>query len=181
MEYKFAYGEEKNPLRYHFGPLISKVIESTSCKMYLELGIAHGDNIHEMTKYCNCCIGVDNVNDIHFNDFEFHFKTTDDFFKDFNRNPNIIFIDASHNFEQVKKDFINSLNCLSEHGIIFLHDTDPVRQEFLNEMACGDSYKIHNWIKENFPELNMITLPISIAGLTMVNREKDRRILKFLK
>jgi hypothetical protein len=69
---------------------------------------------------------------------------------------------------------------LSEHGIIFLHDTDPVRQEFLHPMACGDSYKIHDWINQNYSDLDIITLPITIAGLTIVNRNRDRRVLKLL-
>lgn len=174
MDYKFAYNETV------YYPLIARVVELTSCKLYLELGASTGFNINEVSKYCNDCIGVDIKDQRLYKNFEFHLKTTDLFFKDFDRNPNIVFIDADHNFEQVKVDFVNSLNCLSEHGIIFLHDTDPVKQKYLLPMACGDSYKMHNWVKENYPDLNIITLPITIAGLTMVNRDKDRRILKFL-
>lgn len=175
MDYKFAYNETV------YTPLIAKVVELTSCKTYLELGVSEGLNINEIRK-CGCrCIGVDNQDGRkHVEGYEFIKKTTNDFFKDFNEKVDIIFIDADHHFEQVKVDFINSLNCLSQHGIIFLHDTDPVRKEFLHEMACGDSYKMNDWIKQNYPELNIITLPITIAGLTIVNREKDRRVLKYL-
>jgi hypothetical protein len=175
MEYRFAYNETI------YTPLIVKTVELTSCKTYLELGISEGLNMNEVRKYCNRCIGVDIVDGRkHTEGYEFILKSTDDFFKEFNEKADIIFIDADHNFESVKKDFVNSLNCLSEHGIIFLHDTDPVRREFLHPLACGDSYKIHSWIKQNYPELNIITLPITIAGLTIVNREKDRRVLKIL-
>lgn len=175
MDYKFAYNETV------YTPLIATLVELTSCKLYLELGVSQGLNIDKITKCNTRCIGVDIKDErIHFDGFEFILKSTDDFFIDFNEKPDVIFIDADHHFEQVKIDFENSLNCLSEHGIIFLHDTDPSRHEFLHEMACGDSYKMHNWIKENHPELNIITLPLTIAGLTMVNREKDRRVLKYL-
>ena len=44
----------------------------------------------------------------------------------------IIFIDGLHISTQVEKDVKNSLNHLSKHGIIVLHDCNP----FLNE----DSY-----------------------------------------
>lgn len=170
----FAYNEGVH------ATLISKIVELTGCKLYLELGVAQGYNIHEVSKYCDNCIGVDILDTrIHF-DHDFRLTTTDDFFKTFNQKADVIFIDADHNFEQVKIDFENALNCLSVHGIIFLHDTDPSRKEFLGPMACGDSYKMNEWLQENHPELNMITLPITIAGLTIVNRDKDRRLLKFL-
>lgn len=175
MDYKFAYNKTV------YTPLIAKVVELTSCQSYLELGVSEGLNMHEITKYCNKCIGVDIIDGRkHREGFEFILKTTDEFFKDFHNKIDIIFIDADHHFEQVRVDFVNSLNCLSKHGIIFLHDTDPVEQKYLHELACGDSYKMHDWIKENYPELDIITLPITIAGLTMVNRDKDRRVLNFL-
>jgi predicted O-methyltransferase YrrM len=184
MEKPFAYKDEspEDTLSLH-SHVISKIVEMTGCKLYLELGVLQGSNIKKILELSpNCeCVGVD-IQDIRlFKDFEFHRQTTDLFFKDFNRNPNVIFIDADHHFEQVKIDFENSLNCLSEHGIIFLHDTDPFNEYLLNQIFCGDSYKMHDWIKNEHPELNIITLPISVAGLTMVNREKDRRVFKFLK
>lgn len=177
MERKFAYNIEIETLYTQF---ISKVVELTGCELYLELGIYRGFSMREISKYSKRSIGVDMSDISDFRDFEFHVKSTDEFFKTFNEHPNIIFIDADHHFEQVKKDFINSLNCLSEHGIIFLHDTDPYQLELLEQTRCGDSYKMHEWIKQNYSDLNIITLPFTIAGLTMVNREKDRRVLKFL-
>jgi len=174
MKNKFAF------LNTSYHSLIAKIVEITGCELYLELGIERGHNIREITKVCDECIGVD-VKDIReFKDFEFHLKTTDDFFKTFNRTPNIIFIDADHRFGQVRKDFVNSLNCLSEHGIILLHDTDPCYEELTEEGFCGDSFKIHDWIKQEYSELNIVTLPIGVMGLTIVNREKDRRVLKVL-
>lgn len=161
--------------------LISKIVETTSCEIYLELGVLQGLNIKEARKYCNRCIGVDIRDILLYRDFEFHLKSTDEFFKTFKESPNIIFIDADHNFEQVKKDFTNSLNCLSKYGIIILHDTDPADGKYLVPSHCGDSYKIHNWIKTEHPELNILTLPIGTAGLTIINRENDRRVLNFLK
>jgi len=164
--------------------IISAIVKATGCKIYMELGLGDGTNIKEIVKHCKYCIGVDSKETephiIGPNEFEFHMETTDEFFKKFDKSPNIIFIDADHNFEQVKRDFMNSLNCLSEHGIIFLHDTDPISENLVLPQSCGDSYKIHNWIKEEYPNLNILTLPINSSGLTVVNRDKDRRCLKFL-
>lgn len=177
MKNKYAYRVDVFELHKI---LISKIIEVTGCELYLELGVLQGLNIKEASKYCKNCIGVDMVDKRIFKEFEFHLKSTDEFFKDFNKKPNIIFIDADHHFEQVKKDFSNSLSCLSDHGIIFLHDTDPIEEKYIAQNYCGDTYKITDWIKIEYPELDIITLPIAIAGLSIVVRNKDRRVLKFI-
>jgi len=161
-----------------YANIISSVVRSVNCKLYLELGVLQGHNIKEVSKNCKHCIGVDMDDILEFRDFEFHLKSTDEFFKVFNGKPDVIFIDADHQFEQVKKDFINSLNCLNEGSVIFLHDTDPISKELTEQRFCGNSYKIHEWIKENYSNLNIVTLPIDVAGLSIVNRENDRRILK---
>jgi len=178
MRNKFAYNY--NIFELH-QTLISKIVEVTGCEVYLELGVLQGLNIKEVSKFCERCIGVDIENNLIFTNFEFYQQTTDDFFKSFNDRVDIVFIDADHDFNQVIKDFQNSLNLLNEHGIIFLHDTDPMDEKYLPKSFCGDSYKIIDWIKENYPELDLITLPVGVAGLTIVNKNKDRRALKFLK
>jgi len=175
---KFAY----NYSTFELHPtLISKFVELTGCETYLELGVLQGRNIEGVKKYCRNCIGVDVEDNLIFRNFDFHKKTTDEFFETFTGMADIIFIDADHRIEQVKKDFKNSLNHLNEHGIIFLHDTDPYEEKYLDDKYCGDSYKIHDWIKENHTELDVITFPIGVAGITMVNRNNDRRHLKFTK
>jgi hypothetical protein len=44
---------------------------------------------------------------------------------------------------------------------------------------CSDSYKMINYIIENYPELNLINLPIAEAGLAIINRKNDQRHLHF--
>tara|TARA_Y100000589_G_scaffold275519_1_gene269656 strand:+ start:470 stop:1231 length:762 start_codon:yes stop_codon:yes gene_type:complete len=51
--------------------------------------------------------------------------TSDDFFKSQDKNFDLIFIDGLHTYEQVKKDFINSLKVINEGGIIILDDMIP--------------------------------------------------------
>jgi hypothetical protein len=178
MTDKFAYVYSKFELH---PTLISKIVEVTKCGVYLELGVLQGLNIREVKRFCNRCIGVD-VNDaLLFRDFEFYKSTTDDFFQNFIEKVDIVFIDADHRFEQVKRDFENSLKCLNEHGIIFLHDTDPYEEKYIDPYYCGDSYKMHEWLDETHPELDHITLPVGVAGITIITRKNDRRSLKFLK
>ena len=101
------------------------------------------------------------------------------FFNNNNETYDIIFIDADHCFESVKKDFENSLKILNKHGIIFVHDTDPMLKYLTDPGYCNDSFKMCNYIKENYPELNFINLPISEAGLMIVNKINENRHLNY--
>jgi len=48
-------------------------------------------------------------------------KSTNFFFKNKNK-FNLIYIDGSHFYDDVKKDFINSINCLEKNGILICDD-----------------------------------------------------------
>ena len=49
-------------------------------------------------------------------------KYDDEFFDNGEHKYDIVFIDGDHYHEQVDRDIENSLNCLSENGIIVMHD-----------------------------------------------------------
>ena len=162
--------------------LISSIVKLMGCTKYLELGIYDGDNISKVRRYCQFCVGVDFMDKRKVSSgYEFILSTTDDFFKNNIETFDIIFIDADHSFKSVKKDFINSLKILNKFGIILLHDTDPISEKYLDSGYCNDSYKMIEWLEENYPEFNVITLPITEAGLTIINRKIDRRVLNYLK
>ena len=48
--------------------------------------------------------------------------TSDNFFLNNDKKFNVIYIDGSHFHENVKKDFINSMNCLEKNGILICDD-----------------------------------------------------------
>ena len=171
------FGYFNNPAIGH-NNIITQLVRMTGCEKYLELGVYDGFNISKVKEFCPRCIGVD-IHDKRTNfNYDFKLTTTDKFFQDNAETFDIIFIDADHNVESVKKDFINSLKMLNKFGIILIHDTDPISEEYTQPEYCGDSYKIIDWVIDNYPELNLITLPITEAGLTIVNRKNDRRTLK---
>ena len=78
-------------------------------------------------------------------------------------------------FQQVKIDFDNSVKVLNKFGIVFLHDTDPVDKKYIDPGYCGDSYKMADYLY-SLDIYEVLTLPISEAGLTMVKRKSDKRI-----
>ena len=160
--------------------LITELVKQTGCKKYLELGASVGNTLHDVRKYCDRCVGVDITDKRSYFDFDFVMMNTDDFFLQNTEMFDIVFIDADHSFESVKKDFENALLVLSEFGIIIIHDTDPLSKYYVQPGRCGDSYRIVDWIEENHSELNTFTLPILEAGMTIVGRKKDRRVNKYI-
>jgi predicted O-methyltransferase YrrM len=156
--------------------IIKSIVQATGCQKYLELGISEGINIQYISQVCSDCTGVDIVDRRKFKDFKFHHTTTDHFFKKNTEKFDTIFIDADHSFEQVKKDFNNSIKILNKFGIIFLHDTDPISKEYTNKSLCGDSFKIVDYIINSRIDWNIVTLPISVTGLSIVNRKRERRV-----
>jgi len=161
--------------------VIYEIVKNSNCKKYLELGVYDGDCINKIANIVDRAVGVDIYDKRQYYNFNFINKNTDDFFSENKDLFDIIFIDADHNFESVKKDFENSLLILNKHGIIFIHDTDPMYEKFIDPGYCGDSYKMLNYIYEYHPELDIINLPISQAGLTIINRKKDNRFRNYIK
>ncbi len=160
--------------------IIGEIARYTNCKTYLELGVYHGDTFQYMSSIVENTIGVDMMDMRQSKVGTFFQMSTDDFFKKNKKRVDIVFIDADHNIKSVIRDFENSLKILNRLGIIFIHDTDPKSKEFIKRNRCNDAYKIISYIEKKHPSLNIVTLPISEAGLSMVMRKKDRRIYNYL-
>lgn len=166
----------------NYSDVIAVYCASVKCKLYLELGCQFANTVRKIISVNTKVIGVDVKRQFNPGDFFFFYEeTTDKFFEHFNEKPDVIFIDADHNFESVKKDFINSVKVLNKGGTIFIHDTDPNSAHLLAPQYCEDSYKIVDWIRENYPELDVMVLPADEPGLTIVRRKLDRRVLEFVK
>lgn len=163
----------------HYNNIIKWLVILTNCKNYLELGVEYGLNINEIKDMVDLCVGVDINKPENIEGVDFFEMETDNFFKINKKKFDIIFIDANHNYTQVKIDFNNSLNILNKFGIIIIHDTDPITQELTESNYCHNSYKIVDYVSKN-KELNIITLPIQETGLSLVMRKNDRRINNFL-
>jgi len=133
------------------GMLINHLIKDLNFSSYLELGVAIGSSWKQIK--CRVKTGVDISNlempltregdTVH----NFSSTTTDDFFKiwDTNKKIDIIYIDALHEKEQVKRDFFNSINVLSNNGVIILHDINPLDEEGTSQNVSGDAFAF--WIE----------------------------------
>jgi hypothetical protein len=105
------------PLDVNRWDLIQTLINSNNFESYLEIG-CDGDDSFSKIKIKNK-IGVDPYSGGNFR------GTSDYFFNKNNNNFDCIFIDGLHEFNQVYKDIINSIEALNDNGIILLHDCLP--------------------------------------------------------
>jgi len=103
--------------------LINRIIRDGNYHSYLEIGFLDDGDDPLNIPFVDCPVrtGVDPAYDG---------ETSDDFFgaKQAHR-PGIrydcIFVDGLHHHEQAYRDIINSLNVLSHHGTLLIHDTNP--------------------------------------------------------
>ena len=135
--YKTFIENFKGKLEYNFPDnfyrwdLIEYLIKKNNYTNYLEIGCDQNQLFSKVI--IDNKIGVDPVSGGNIR------KTSDDFFKENNDKFDIVFIDGLNTYEQVKKDILNSVNCLNVNGIILVHDCMP---DSLGKQAVP-RYKMH--------------------------------------
>jgi len=111
---KISYNFPQDFLRWD---LIEYLDNKFTYKSYLEIGCDENQlfsKIKIKNKY-----GVDPVRGGNIK------KTSDDFFNNNQKTFDLIFIDGLHEYDQVKKDILNSLKFLNKNGIVLVHDCLP--------------------------------------------------------
>ena len=166
----------KNKFLIDHSEFIENIAKIYKPKIYLELGLYRADTFGRIRKHAKRAIAVDLVI-LPGIEGELFQESTDTFFKHFDEQVDMIFIDADHSFDSVYKDLKNSLKILNNPGIIILHDTDPEHIGILHSDHCNDCYKILEFLEQN-DKINAVTLPVSEAGLTIVTWKNQLRINK---
>ena len=166
LEYNF-------PSDYYRWDLIKYLINKYNYNDYLEIGCDQ-DQLFSKIDIQNK-VGVDPVSGGNLR------KTSDEFFKANNKKFDLVFIDGLHTYEQVKKDIINSLDCLKENGVVLVHDCMP---DCMSKQAVpryrmtwnGDVWKAIVDLRHN-GDLNIYTCEID-QGIGIIKKEKNTSILK---
>ena len=166
LEYNF-------PSDYYRWDLIKYLINKYNYIDYLEIGCDQ-DQLFSKIDIQNK-VGVDPVSGGNLR------KTSDEFFKANNKKFDLVFIDGLHTYEQVKKDIINSLDCLKENGVVLVHDCMP---DCMSKQAVpryrmtwnGDVWKAIVDLRHN-SNLNIYTCEID-QGIGIIKKEKNTSILK---
>lgn len=159
---------------------ISELVKLTGSKTYLELGVYDAETFNRVVPLVVRAVGVDIVDVRTTKIGEFFKGTTQEFFKQNSSTFDTIFIDASHKFEDVKFDFNKTIDILNKNGTILIHDTDPMSLEYLQDGYCSDSYRIIPYIRRDFSETDILTIPINECGMSIIRRKSDRRVNNFL-
>jgi hypothetical protein len=115
----------------------------------LEIGVLRGENISKI----NGCIIKDGVDIDKQCNYVNYYMSSNDFFHQNQNKYDVIFVDGLHTEEQSYRDILNSFECLSENGIIFVHDTFPKNrvEERNNQFDLNDLD--YQQIKKEFPEI----------------------------
>ena len=83
----------------------------------------------------------------------YHRNGSDAFFENNTEEFDIIFIDGDHRRVQAQKDLDNAMSCLSEGGIIFLHDVVNRTQTYGRVHSVAgvfDDFKTEGWTKHHY-------------------------------
>ena len=164
------------PSNYFRWDLIQYLISKNKYSDYLEIGCDQ-DQLFSKIKIENK-IGVDPYSGGNVR------KTSDDFFKDNKEKFDIVFIDGLHTYNQVKKDILNSLECLKEGGIVLVHDCMP---DSLSKQAVpryrmiwnGDVWKAIVDLRQR-EDLEIFTCEMD-QGIGVIKKEINSSILKIEK
>ena len=167
-------------LRHNPGPIV-------------EIGSTYGDSMYHRRKSTNIfaekamAAGVpfytcDIVRRVEIDYSEhYHFAGPSfDFIEQFDKTDlSIVFLDGCHDSEVVMKEFYFFYERLKFGGVMFLHDTFPIREALLAKGSCSDSYKVRQEIesKRNDLDCDVITWPYASgnAGLTTVLKKDPNR------
>ena len=156
----------------------SKVLEflayPSQVKTYLELGVRCGKTFMSVSKCVDAAFAVDitfrELNIRRSDNMCFYEMSTDDFFKQNTNKFDLIFIDALHEYEQIKTDLLNSIKVLNENGFIALHDVDPLRENLKVPEFCGDAYKILKYIDERLKDYQFTVVHYDEVGIAILQK-----------
>jgi len=150
-------------------------------KVYVELGVKSCYTFNAMLPYVDEAYGVDinpvaksNYPESQFTTWHHHQMSTKEFVKYWGQEYkskwiDFLFIDADHRKEAVLFDFYNFASFVRPFtGLIFLHDTFPIKKELLADGYCSNAWKAANTIHKKVIDFEIVTLPGPWAGLSII-------------
>lgn len=161
------------PDNYFRWDLIEYLIKKYNYTNYLEIGCDR-DQLFSKVKIQNK-VGVDPFSGGTVR------KTSDKFFLENNEKFDIIFIDGLHIYSQVKKDILNSVQCLKPNGIVLVHDCmpDSVGKQAVPRYKMqwnGDVWKAIVDLRQK-NNLEIYTCEID-QGIGIITNKKNSSVLK---
>lgn len=175
----------------HRVDIINHLIRKYKFENYLEIGVCDPNDCFAWIE-CRNKTGVDPGIEYPPNPVEYK-MTSDEFFDNLNSGNldlaqdhkwDLIFIDGLHLSFQVQKDLINSLEHLSEGGLILLHDCNPpniyiAREDYIingrQDFWCGTVWKVIYWLRTHRSDLKVCVLDTD-WGVGVITRGNSQLI-----
>jgi hypothetical protein len=161
---------------------LRKIHETIRPNIYLEIGVAEGTTL-ALARPPTIAIGVDpktTLTSTPLTDTRVFPQTSDDFFASAagvalfaEYRVDFAFIDGLHQFEQALRDFTNIEKWSRRETVVAVHDTLPLneltqRREQESGFWTGDVWKLVIALKDRRPDLDICTVPVFPAGLTLI-------------
>lgn len=165
--------------------IINDLIKKYKYESYLEVGYGTGDNFDRITS--NGCLAKQGIDIGHGvpDKSKCFIGTATEYFKEFDKPWDIIFIDGSHLYEDVLEDFNVCLSHLTSSGTIVLHDCLPPSKDFQERKqvpSCagwtGDVWKAIYILRISRPDLEITTLDTDY-GCCVIKRGKQELLKIF--
>ncbi len=182
---------------YDYYDLLADIQVNYRPRVYVEIGVATGKSL-ALARSETRALGIDPVS-AEKSMLPYHspqnspslFKMTSDDFFAYRDVPaemgrahfDVAFIDGLHHFDQALRDFINLERFAGPNSVILIHDCLPIdprvaTRERSTAFWTGDVWKIIPCLRTVRPDLDIITLPLSPAGLALVRRmDPNSRVL----
>lgn len=138
---------------------LQKIADHIGAKRYLEISVQGSKTFDE--------VEVENKTRV-------EPETTDSFFAENEETLDLVFLDGRHFHEEVFRDVMNARNCLSENGVIVLHDCHPRQEEHqLREQPPstwnGDVWKAVAMLRQE-PDVDVATIYPDFGLGVVLNR-----------
>lgn len=142
-------------------------------KSYLELGVGQNETLQKVRRVSNArMVAVDIASPMRKVPLVHYFiKPVAEFLKNDAKGYapyDLVFIDADHRYESVKRDFKGVWPFVSEQGLVILHDVWPKNEAATDPGYCGDSWKFAVELQKTH---ECVTLPYH-PGLMIVRKAK---------
>jgi len=169
----------------HHTDLLNALIEKYNLvQAYLEIGINNPDaNFNKINALYK--IGVDPcLTTQRIDNGILIGKTSDDYFNTELGPFDLIFIDGLHHADQVKRDFENSLRCISPNGRIVIHDVLPENEQGTlvprqTKQWWGDVYKWAMTLR-NYSGVRFVTYNIDNGCMVVWKDETAEPYLNYV-
>ena len=165
-----------------YGDILAHLHESLQPASYIEIGVEFGTTL-KLAQPQTKVVGVDPAPQVEgdlADNISLYRQKSDDFFANNNLcsllggSFTLAFIDGLHIFEQVLRDFINLEKCSDSGSLILIHDCLPLDQRTASrtrttQFWSGDVWKIVPCLKNERPDLKIVTIPAYPTGLCLIS------------